>query len=464
MMAYQEAAERAENRHAYIVSSYQQVNLLKDNGFPVPDMLLNVLKPPTVVIFTGHMVDTPDRSEPRFPPQLEAAVRLEIDRYLDDMDARIGYCSAACGSDLVFIEAMQDRDAEVNIVLPFDIEDFLETSLHHGGPHWVARFRRAVKLATSVKYVTEERYLQDDVLFDFAGRILQGYALLRAKTLETSPYLLTVWDGNNTHLVGGTAHNISRWPDPKRLRVIRTENLLKSLSVPQVRLEDTELRLPIAATTSTDRASSSRKRVIKTMLFADVVGYSVLQDQYMPFYMYEFLERIAVRLKEATSKPEVITTWGDAIFVVMSGAIPLTEYAFALLNAVCATDWTDLGFPAQMNVRIALHAGPVFEGIDPIIGKPNFYGSHVNRAARIEPVTVPGCVYASEQFAALLTSEQCFLEHDSARSGKTQASSFVCEYVGTLSLPKSFGSQATYHIRKECEEQSKRAALENCAE
>ena len=47
-------------------------------------------------------------------------------------------------------------------------------------------------------------------------------------------------------------------------------------------------------------------------------------------------------------------------------------------------------------------AGPVYSGHDPIIGKMNYYGSHVNRAARIEPVTIPGCAFLSEQFAALL--------------------------------------------------------------
>ena len=49
-------------------------------------------------------------------------------------------------------------------------------------------------------------------------------------------------------------------------------------------------------------------------------------------------------------------------------------------------------------MRIGLHAGPVFEGIDAITGRPNFFGSRVNRAARIEPVTLPGHIYASQQF------------------------------------------------------------------
>ena len=37
-------------------------------------------------------------------------------------------------------------------------------------------------------------------------------------------------------------------------------------------------------------------------------------------------------------------------------------------------------------MRIGLHTGPVFEDYDAIIGRNNYFGSHVSRAARIEPV------------------------------------------------------------------------------
>jgi class 3 adenylate cyclase len=57
--------------------------------------------------------------------------------------------------------------------------------------------------------------------------------------------------------------------------------------------------------------------------------------------------------------------------------------------------------PADLNLRIALHAGPVYEFNDPVTGSRSYSGTHVSRAARIEPVTPPGQVYASKAFAAL---------------------------------------------------------------
>lgn len=446
--AYQEAEKLAGGKYAQIVSSLQQLKLMAKHGFCAPPELFDILKPPTVVIFAGHMIDREDRSVPRFPPDLETAVRIEIDQHLKKLDARIGYCSAACGSDILFIEAMADRDAEVNIVLPFDMEDFAKKSVEYAGERWLARFRRAIKLANSVKYVTEEQFLGDEILFAFGGQIFHGYAELRAHTLETTPYLIAVWDGDLNVVDGGTADIVSRWPDKERLQVIRIDKLRSAVPTPAPSSEKPDRIVLHKDSNPPPQAPHPCKRVIKTILFADIVGYSKLEEKHTPFYMYEFLERIADNLKGINVKPEFINTWGDAIFVVMDEAMPMAEYALALRNAVCTTDWTNLGLPAQMSVRIALHAGPVFEGKDPLMGKINFYGSHVNRAARIEPVTVPGCVYASEQFAALLTTEQTAAKQEAASGNQPPKRPFACEYVGTLSLAKNFGPQAVYRIRR----------------
>ena len=69
--------------------------------------------------------------------------------------------------------------------------------------------------------------------------------------------------------------------------------------------------------------------------------------------------------------------------------------------------------------------------------KVNYFGTHVNRAARIEPITNPGNVYASEQFASLLMA------------GKNSA--LECNYVGIIVLPKKFGKYPIYHLKRKNE-------------
>ena len=74
----------------------------------------------------------------------------------------------------------------------------------------------------------------------------------------------------------------------------------------------------------------------------------------------------------------------------------------------------------------------MFCGFDPIIGRDNYFGSSVTKAARIEPVTPPGMVYASEAFAATLAA--------------TGSDEFSLEYIGRMALAKGYGESRIYRL------------------
>jgi len=439
--AYAQAAGTKGIEDPQRISAFNQLRLLRQWGLTIPQTILDSLKLPQVAVFVGHMIDQPGRNPPRFPPELEGHVRAEIERQLTELDIRIAYGSAACGADLLVIEALQDRDGEVNIVLPFDMEDFVKTSVAFAGPEWVRRFRRAIKLAGKhVTFATAERYHGTVGLLAYANQIVHGLAYLAARSVGAEPYLLAIYDGSELALGGGTADVVNRWTAKDRLRVIQLPNrtgavpVTKSTAPEPAESADAELdasaRVPLAS-----------RRVVRAMMFADVVGFSTLPEAQVPFFMYEFLNEISKHLKELPHQPRLVNTWGDAIFAVTDSALPLVEYARTLQRVVCATDWRKLGMPNAMNVRIGLHMGPVFEGIDAITHRANCFGSHVNRAARIEHVAVPGYIYASQPFVALLTSEQ------RAAVEPPGGWPFTSEYLGTLNLPKNFGILPTYYIR-----------------
>src|ERR1700738_1696339 len=96
------------------------------------------------------------------------------------------------------------------------------------------------------------------------------------------------------------------------------------------------------------------------------------------------------------------------------------------------TDWATLGWRDMSRIRICLHAGPVFCAFDPIIARDNYFGSSVTHAARIEPITPPGTVFASEAFASTL-----------AASGEDR---FVLEYVGLVGVAKGVGESRIYRL------------------
>lgn len=438
------AAYRAAHGDAGSVATMRrQVNLLA-RVLPDTREIAQVLPVPDVIAFAGHMVDSPGRSVPRFPPDLVPAVEVAMRERFAGFHRPIVYSSAACGADLIFIDTALALGVEVNVVLPFDRADFLRTSVAVGGDDWVSRFDAALARATRVIMATEENHLGDDVLFDHASMLLEGFTCLRAAQLETAPSLLCVLDAASDGRIGGTHATVERWRrnvgppqiiDLSSLRhgmtaaSNRTAN--DSPSITQ-RSKDTadEARPPIAVPTGTTRP----QRTLKTLLFADFAGYSNVHDALAPLFQESFFRIAADEIHASKTKPRMASTWGDALYVVFDAPEQGADFALRFLAKMRAADWTALGLPDSSQIRVALHTGPVFCSFDPIMNRDNYYGSSVNKAARIEPVTPPGMVYASEAFAASL-----------AGNGQTAYSQ---EYVGNLPLAKGYGESRIYRLER----------------
>ncbi|MGH2363963.1 MAG: adenylate/guanylate cyclase domain-containing protein, partial [Chloroflexota bacterium] len=172
---------------------------------------------------------------------------------------------------------------------------------------------------------------------------------------------------------------------------------------------------------------------VRAMLFADVKNFSKLHDEQTPAFFQHFLAEVRHLIDATAEKPLFQNTWGDGLFLVFSHVLPAATFAWSLLQRVEAVNWAKFGLPHDTAVRIGLHAGPVYPRHDPIVGKQNFFGSHVNRAARIEPVTTPGCAFATEQFAALLAVD---------------STDFRCEYVGVEDLAKGYDRCTLYRLTR----------------
>jgi hypothetical protein len=433
-----------------VATMRRQVRLLA-RVLPEAAQILPALPAADVVAFAGHMIDAPGRAVPRFPPALVPAVAATLRAHLARLHQPVVYTSAACGADLLFIEAAQEVGAEVNVVLPFDRADFVRTSVAAGGDDWVRRFDRALARADRVIAATDESHLGDDELFEYAALLVEGLAVLRASQLESSPSLLCVVDAGTEVKVGGARASFERWsrnvgpPQTIDLRVLRasiaaaapggTAAVTAPAAATAVPAEETP-RPPEAhgsPAAIADLATRPR-RTLKTLLFADVAGYSRLDDAYAPLFQDRFWRLAAREIDASASQPLLTNSWGDALYAVFPSPADGAEFALRLLRGFEAEDWASVGLPDARGVRIALHAGPVFCGFDPIIGRDNYFGSSVTRAARIEPVTPPGTVYASEAFAALM-----------AASGQD---AFATDYVGRLPLAKGYGEARLYVLRR----------------
>jgi class 3 adenylate cyclase len=181
-------------------------------------------------------------------------------------------------------------------------------------------------------------------------------------------------------------------------------------------------------------ASSSPAARIAGVLFADAVGFSRLSDAQVERFVRDFLGAVGALADTAPNRPLFRNTWGDGLYFQFDDVTAAGLFALSLSEMVSATDWTQRGLPADMGLRVALHAGPLFAYPDPVTGQHCLWGRHVIRAARIEPVTPPGRVYASREFAAL--------------SAAHKITAFDCEPVGRTQLAKAFDDMPLYLLRR----------------
>lgn len=174
-------------------------------------------------------------------------------------------------------------------------------------------------------------------------------------------------------------------------------------------------------------------RHLKSLLFADISGYTRIPEQYTPRFVEMFLGMCKAVLDSLEPPAVAASTRGDGLFVVFDLPSHAAEFAVRLQQSLHRIDWPAWGFTRETGVRIGLHTRPVFRTFDAVMGKPTFYGTHVNRAARLEPVVQPGHIFVTEEFAASLVGEN--------------DSRFSCDYVGAMPLAKQFGDARLYRLR-----------------
>jgi len=97
-----------------------------------------------VMLFTGHKIDMEGQSEKRFLLEMEKEARKRIDAALDkfeigkdDLGVTAG---AACGGEIIFIEACLERGMMVEVHLPYSEPQYIKKNVSFAGDEWVERF------------------------------------------------------------------------------------------------------------------------------------------------------------------------------------------------------------------------------------------------------------------------------------------------------------------------------------
>jgi len=401
------ALERAAALHgddfAAVATTRRQLRLVCElNG--LDDGVLAPLAGPRVVHYCGH------RAAPGSPDEgpLAEAIAAEVAR----SRPAYAYGSLASGADILWAEALLEAGCDLHVALPFAREEFVETSVADAGPGWVDRFEACLAAATEVSRTTDGPFLGDDVLFRYCSEFAMGLALLRARFLDSEAVQLAVWDGAPARGAAGTAVDVATW---------RRHGRETHIVAPAGRPPAAELLPPPAAA----------GRAVHALLFADVKGFSRLDDGQLPRFAKHVLGAFRAVLDEYGSSVLFRNTWGDGVYAVLTDVVAAAACALDLQAAMASLDLAAHGLPPGLGLRLGGHLGPVIPVHDPVLGVRAFMGSHVSRTARVEPVTPPGVVYVTEPFAAALELED---------------SGHVADYVGHMPTAKDFGRLRMYRL------------------
>lgn len=226
---YAEAVKLAGRRFDDIASMRRNARLIVSTADGQAAWIEEALRIPSVVVFTGHMIDRPERTRPRFPPALEPEIGVEIKSRLERLNAGFGYAGAACGSDILFHEAMKKR-GQTYVVLPFSSEEFRKTSVDFiPGEDWPMRFDRVLSEATNVHAASGAPSEWGGIVFEYANLLLLGFARLKSRALDTDIVGLAVWDGGAGDGAGGTASTVEAWKQAGlRVEIISPGDYVKS--------------------------------------------------------------------------------------------------------------------------------------------------------------------------------------------------------------------------------------------
>jgi hypothetical protein len=156
----------------------------------------------SVVALAGRRIDAENAQPARFPDANAQAVRASLSRSLQQAATSVLIASAACGSDLLALDAASDLNIRVRIVLPFATDVFRRTSVvdRTQPAYWGALYDRIIAAARECgDLIVLDRDRDDPGAYVAANEAIIGEALLAAEKAMPPARLMAVivWEGQS---------------------------------------------------------------------------------------------------------------------------------------------------------------------------------------------------------------------------------------------------------------------------
>jgi hypothetical protein len=337
---------------------------------------LDEFRPPRSLAFAGHL---------GIAAAGATGVAREIAEWLDAQTIGFGYGALAAGADIVIAEALLARGAELHVVLPVRLDEFVAQSVAPYDPAWRPRFAACLAAAQSVQCVTSVSGSYEPLATQLAADVAMGGAVLNARRLQSSAWQLLVIDDAPARFGGGlgTAAIGQRWRDRSRQHCMIAPR-----------------SAPVPASSARPSPEGRRDRRLAAMLIMAFDGL----DRCDEGRFAEAIDTVIAPFRRALAalpvQPDRVLPMGNA--QLMAFADPDTAWAFARVLLALP--------PLALPMRLAGHYGLAHWLDDPAA----LVGRATAELAAMAAAALPGVLTASETLAAALSvnlAEDFHAEH-----------------------------------------------------
>lgn len=238
--AYQDALAGASDQQIDSARNqvllYQQLGIAPDNVSAALAVIPSVEpapKPGRVLLFTGHMLDGPTRTTPRFPSHkvdnARRAIKAAILGERATGEIACGIAGCASGGDILFHQTCEELGIATQIFLALPRDQYVKSSVAPAGSDWVQEFDRLCHLRP-VRILAESkdvpRWLQDKPNYTIWQRNNLWMLFNALASGSANVTLIALWNREAGDGPGGTADMVNKSNDRGAKTIVLDTNVI----------------------------------------------------------------------------------------------------------------------------------------------------------------------------------------------------------------------------------------------
>jgi len=175
---------------------------------------------PSIILFTGHLLDRIDRKSARFPYRLIREVKTLIEIEVEQMTKKtvpsMAVSSLAAGGDMLFASEMVRRNIPLTVFLPFEKDRFLADSVRYlkdlpseDPKEWEDHFHENVAKASQV-IITHSNGLRPEEAYAACNKAMLTFALNLTQNKPSNILALALVENSSEIKEGGAADFVNQ--------------------------------------------------------------------------------------------------------------------------------------------------------------------------------------------------------------------------------------------------------------